>query len=176
MAAGLKRRTASLLLLAGDLVEDALHEDDTDADVLGHVGQKFGDEVVGGVGGKASGDALNGRGRVRMNARNILVAQLGTDGIAEQVGVVGHQAAVVVVGDEGAADGVANSSRNASLGHTEVTRILMRDRRDEERAEELSRRILQKTDAGIFAEAFEARPVGGVGVDGDREAGERNDS
>lgn len=42
---------------AGDLVDDALDEDDSYMDAAGYVGQEFGDEVVGGCGGQSDGVA-----------------------------------------------------------------------------------------------------------------------
>ena len=50
-------RLLQCVLIAADLVEDSLPEDHADMDVPGHVGQKLGDQVVGGVGCVAGNDA-----------------------------------------------------------------------------------------------------------------------
>ena len=51
-------------LLAGDVVEDPLHEDDADVNAAGDVGQELGEEIVDGVEGIAGEDAVGGRGAV----------------------------------------------------------------------------------------------------------------
>ncbi len=44
----------------GDVVEDALHEDDTDVDAAGDIGQELVHEIVDGVEGVAGEDAFDG--------------------------------------------------------------------------------------------------------------------
>ena len=45
---------------AGNVIEDALHEDDSDVDAAGNVVQELVEEIVGGVQGIASKDAGDG--------------------------------------------------------------------------------------------------------------------
>src|SRR6266853_6489407 len=55
---------------AGDVIEDSLHDDDSDVNVAGVVGEKLVDETVDGIEGVAGEDAGDGGGGIRVNAGN----------------------------------------------------------------------------------------------------------
>ena len=82
----LKQRGGAVL--AGDLVDDALHKDDVDVDMAGNIGQKFGDRVADGHGGQADGHARAGGFDVGLEAGHIEVGDFGVYGKADEVGVV----------------------------------------------------------------------------------------
>src|SRR5260370_42347398 len=74
---------------AGDVVEDALHDDDSDVNVAGDVGEELVDETVDRVEGIAGEDAGDGRGGIGVNAGKVKIGELGTDGGVQQGGGVG---------------------------------------------------------------------------------------
>src|ERR1700712_4926966 len=85
---GLLRRPAAVD--ACDVVKNTLHKDDSHINAAGNVRQELVEEIVGGVESVAGKDASNGRGAIRVNARNVKVGDLGTDGIIQQRGIVRH--------------------------------------------------------------------------------------
>ena len=101
---------------AGDVIEDALHEDDADVDAAGDVGEELVDEVVDGVEGVAGEDAGDGGGSVGMNAGDVEVGELGADGVGKQGGVVGHRFAAVAARDDGAGDGIDEAPGEGAWG------------------------------------------------------------
>src|ERR1039458_3781397 len=58
----------------GDLVDDALEEDDADVETSGHVGQELDNEVFDGRSGQADAVALGGRWQIGLPARHVKVA------------------------------------------------------------------------------------------------------
>src|ERR1700754_224112 len=74
------------VVAAGDVIEDALHDDDSDMNVAGNVGQELVDEIVDGVEGVAGEDTGDGRGAVRRDTRNIEVGEFGADRVVQQGG------------------------------------------------------------------------------------------
>ena len=106
-----------------------------------------------------------------MPAGDVEVGELVDDGVTEDVGVVGHAAAVVALGPDDLGDGVADAAGDGGRGHAVIVRVLMGERGDEEGAEELAGQVLRVGDADAAAEAGKAGAVGGVGVGGDGDAG-----
>src|ERR1700733_250928 len=90
----------------GDIVQDALDEDDADVDVGCDVGEELVEQIVGGVGGVPSDDTNDGGRGVTGDAGHVQIRKLRADGVGEECGVVGHGGSVVVPADEGARDGV----------------------------------------------------------------------
>src|SRR5260370_3230603 len=103
------------VVAAGDVIEDALDDDDSDVNAAGDVGEELVDEIVDGVEGVAGEDAGNGGGAIGVNAGNVKVGKLGADGVVQQGGVVGHRLAGVAAGDGGAGYGIEEAPREAGL-------------------------------------------------------------
>src|SRR6266478_2455886 len=113
------------VVASGDVIEDELHDDDSDVNAAVDFGEKLVDEIVDGIEGVAGEDAGDGGGGIGMNAGNVKVGKLGADGVVQQGGVVGHRLAGVAARDDGAGDGIDDAPGNAVLGSAEVARVLM---------------------------------------------------
>ena len=87
------------VVAAGDVIEDALHDDDSDVNAAGDVGEELVDEIVDGVEGVAGEDSGDGGGAIGMNAGNVKIGEFGTDGVVQQGGVIGHGFATVTARD-----------------------------------------------------------------------------
>lgn len=153
------------------LVEDALHEDHADANVLCHVRQEFDDQVIDWIGAVSNRDAGDGGRAVTVDAGNIEVAELRGYRGGEQGSVVGHGGAVIALRDYGMGNGMEGPARDARVRHATVARVLVREGRDQECAEEFAGRVLEKAVSSVSAEALPARAVGGVRVDSDGDGG-----
>ena len=94
----------------GNLVEDTLNDDDADVNAAGDVRKELGDEVADGVEGVASEDADDSGAGVGLDARDVEVRDLRTDGIGEESGVVGNIVDVVALSDDGAGDGMEEAA------------------------------------------------------------------
>ena len=161
----------------GYLVDDFLDEDDPYVDAFGEVGQEFGDEVIGGGEGEAGGVAAGCGRKVRAFAGDVEVGDFEVDGETEKVGVVDHAFAVVSLGPADLGDGVKDAPADDGVGHAVVVRVLVKDRWDEEGAEEFAGEVFTVADADNLGEAVHAGAVirvgvgaygdGGVGHDGD---------
>jgi len=161
--------------LFGDLVDDALDEDNADVDVAGNVGEELGDEVVNGSGGESDGVAGGGGGEVGLPAGDVEVADFVVDGEGGEVGVVGHLLAVVALGVDHLNDGVGDATLEGGVGEAVVVRVLVDEGRDEEGTEELTGEVLGVADADVAAEAVHSGAVGGVGVRADGDGGGAED-
>ena len=159
------------MLVVAYLVEDALHENDAHVDVSCDVGQELRDQVIGRTGRVADHDAGDGGGAISMNARNVEVAELGADGVGEQVCVVGHRCPVVVLPDHDRRAGMEDTAWNARVRHATVVRVFVGKGGDEEGAEELAGGFLQEAVTGISTEALPSGPIGGVRVGADGKGG-----
>src|SRR6202789_526931 len=160
---------------AGDIVQDALNEDDADVNVAGDVWEELVEEIVGRVGGVAGNDANDGGGGVAAKAGPALVGGEGADRVVEERGVVRHGAAIVVSADDGARDGIDDALRQLCVGHAEVAGILMGDGRNRKSAEELTGGVLQEADADGLAEALQTGAVRGVRIRTDGDGGDADD-
>src|ERR1700722_18508849 len=149
--------------VAGDIIKDALHEDDADVDALGDVG------------GETDGDALDGSDAVGLDAGDVEVAEFGGDGIGGERGIVRHGAAVVMLRDEGATDGIEDSPLHAGLRHAVVAWVLMHEGGDDEDSKELAGDILREADASGFGEALQSGAIGGVRIGCDGDGGDAGD-
>src|ERR1700678_2529173 len=83
----------------GDIVQDALDEDDADLDVSCDVGEELAEQIVGRVGGVPGDDTNDGGRGVTGDAGHILVGKHRADGVGEEGRVVGHGGAVVVAAE-----------------------------------------------------------------------------
>src|SRR5882724_849396 len=97
-----------------------------------------------------------------MNAGHVKIGDLGTDGIVQQRGVVGHRFAAVAARDDRARDGIDQTPGEWGMGHAKVTRVLMDDDWNRKGPEELAGRVLQQADPYALAEALEAGAIGRV--------------
>src|SRR3981081_3273329 len=163
------------VVAAGDVIEDALNDDDSDVNVAGDVGEKLIDEAVDGIEGVTGEDAGEGGGGVGVDAGDVEIGEFGPNGIVQQGGVVGHGFAAVAPRDDGAGDGIDEALGERGVGHAKVARVLMCEDWNGEGAEELTGRVLQVADAHALAEAFETWTVGGVRVGPDGDGGDAED-
>src|ERR1035438_8311004 len=155
----------SLLALSfrpGHLVDNPLDQDRVDVDAAGYVGQKLGDEVVGGRNGQGDAVAFRAGGQIGLPSRNVEVADLVVDGEAHHIGVVHHALAVVALGPDNLIHGVGDAALDGGVGHAMVVGVLARDGWDEEGAEELAGDVLGITDAHVTPKSFYSRGVSGV--------------
>ena len=83
----------------GDVVDDALHEDDADMNMAGYVWKKLVEEVVYRIECIASKDTGDGGRSIGMNAGDVKIVDLGRDRISEEGAVVGNRPAVVAARD-----------------------------------------------------------------------------
>ena len=163
------------ILAVAYLVEDALHEDHPHVDVPCNVGQELRDQVIGGIGCVADHNAGDGGGAISIDARDVEIAELGADGVGEQVCVVGHRCAVVVLRNHSRGDGMESAAWKARMRHATVVRVFVGEGGNEEGAEELAGGVLQEGVTGISTEALPSGPVGGVGVGADGQGGGARD-
>ena len=77
------------LVVAGRFVDHMLRETDVDVDMSCHIGQELGDEVIGGFFREAGEYALGGVRKIALDAGDVEISDLRTDGRAQQGGVVG---------------------------------------------------------------------------------------
>ena len=104
--------TAPALLGYGNLVDDALDQDDPDMDVPGQVRHELGNEVVDGRKGQADGIPFRAGGQIGLLSGNIEIADLVVDGKANQVGVVQHPIAVIALGPQHLVERVCDPALN----------------------------------------------------------------
>ena len=149
---------------AGDLVDDALDENDPDVDFAGDVGEEFGDEVVDRGRCEACNVTLRRRGTVGLNSGDIEVHDFGVDGEAKKRGAVGHSFPAVTSRPIDLGDGIQDSAWDGGVGHAVVARVLVNERGDQERVKELAGNVLGVGDADVLREALHAGPIGRVRV------------
>ena len=146
-----------------DLVDDFLEEDHVYVDVAGDVGEELGDEGSRGSVAMPMSDAPQRWRGVVLDAGDVEVGEFGADGVVDQRGVVGHARAVVVLADVGVRDGVKDAPPERRVRHAVVARVLVREGRDQEGADEFALRVFEQAVAGEASPAGKARPEGGVG-------------
>src|ERR1700733_15563856 len=129
----------------------------------GDVGQELIEEIVDRVEAIANKDTAGGGGCVGVNAGDVEVIKLSADGILQQRGVVGHRLAAVAARDDSAGDRIDKALRDASVGHSKVTRVLTYEGWNREGSEELRGCVLQEADAYGLAEALQPGAVGRIG-------------
>jgi len=66
---------------AGDVIENALNDDDAYVDAAGNVGEKLIEETVDGVQSVAGEDAGEGGGTVGLNSGNVKIGEFRIDGV-----------------------------------------------------------------------------------------------
>ena len=162
-------------LLAGligfcDLVDDALDKDVFDMDAPGNVREELGNDVVDGGGGDADAITLSAGRKIGLLAGDVEIRDLDVNGIADEVGVVGHAASIVANGPDDLHSRVNDAPLDCGFGHAVVMRILMEEGGNEEGIEELVGHILREADADVSSKAGHAGTVRGVRVDGYAEA------
>ena len=97
------------------------------------------------------------------------IFQLLIDRKSKKVAVVQHASAVITARPYHLGNGVEESVRYVPFGHAIVMRILVNDRGDCKRAEELANSVLAVAYADVLAEPQDTGPVGGMRISGDKD-------
>jgi hypothetical protein len=164
-----------VVVAQSDAIEDLLGKDDVDVDAFGEVGKELGDEWADGIGGVADGDASGCGGCVGGEAWNVKVRDLCAERVVDQGGVVQHEGAVVMLGDEGMDEGMLDAVPERLPGDAVVARILMEDDREKEGPGELTLDVFGEAIASEASPSTNAGAVDGVRVGSDGDAGEGGD-
>lgn len=101
---------------AGNLVDDALKNDDLDVDVAGDIGKELGDVIADGGGGKADDVTAAGSIQAGLAAGHVEIGDAVIDGEADDVGIVEHAFAVVSPRPKDLQGGVRDAAGNTGIG------------------------------------------------------------
>jgi len=156
--------------VGGDMIDDALDEDDVHMNVAGDAGHELGDEVVDGRGGQVDAVALGVGREMGFLAGHIEVRDGDVEDGSDDLGVVDGVSAVVGLLPEGLVDAMEDAARNAEVGTAMVVRIGAGDGGNQEGAKELIGHVLGEVDPGQSAPAGKSRAVRRVRIGSDFDA------